>query len=85
MKKLLIILLLIGGCAAQKPITKIRRPKVSVQQEEARRKLIEKFVFEFGKRRQRKKCLLYEVSTAAQAQKCFDCHDLWKEWEQKQL
>ena len=84
-KKLVFLLMLVFlfGCADKQVIK--QRPELSAQQKMLRRKVIEQFVLEFGKRRQRKECLSYEVATAAQAQRCFDCHDLWKKWEQEQL
>jgi len=74
-----VIVILISGCLDN------RQPEISVQQKEASLKVIEKFVIYFIKKRQRKKCLSFEVHNAEQASKCFECHDLWKEWEQEQL
>lgn len=76
---LVVIAALISGCIGNRHN---RQPEISVQQKEARYKVIEKFVIYFGKKRQREICLSADIE---QISKCFECHDLWKEWEQEQL
>jgi len=79
---LVVIAVLVSGCSWFEDKRVVVKPEISVQQKEARYKVIEKFVIDFGKKRQREICLSAQIE---QISKCFECHDLWKEWEQEQL